>query len=1261
MGTILKCKGLKTFDNELSNTEGYLTKAENIVIDTPDVGEPRRGLAKYGDSLPSSSDRLKQVLVYKDRLLRHFGTTLQFDDSTGAFTGFSEAITEPEGTARIKGKESNGNFYFTSNSGIMKISAKSASEITASSIENAGGPKALDLDGNLVFTSAGFLPANSKTAYRVVWGKKDNNGNVILGAPSARLVVTNNTSDVNLAEQISITTLDKATTPDGSYILLSTTTTDYVIYADKTGSTPAPTASDTFGKTKIAVDISGATTASDVAVLFAEQIALLAFSVTINSNIITAVSTEAGEDLTNASDSAVTPTGFTVSVEQQGQVVTGTAANVELTFTIPSEVTTSDYFYQIYRTGVVTVPEGLTLDDIEPGDDHNFLFEDFPSSAELTAKEITITDFTPESFREQGAFLYTNPTTGEGILQANEKPPVAKDIELFKQFMFYANTSTFHRLTLRLLSVDDFVSGTSGIVVGNGSAAREYFFIGQTQVQDVTAVADVADSLDGKYFLINSARNERKYYVWFSTGAGALDPAVTGRLGIKVTITTGDSASDVALAMSAALLASGDFSTSIASAVVTVTWNKNGYVDDAVDSGTPTGFTFSVPSTDGLGEDASNNQVLLSSLSSVGQAIDETARSLVKVINKDTSSPVRATYLSSPDDLPGIISLESKDLEDDSFFLGSLDSLGAEYDPTLSQTHIITAISVASSTQITSATHGLTSGDEIYIYDTDSTPAILGKYVVTVVNPNNFTIPVTVTSVGANGTWFLADVESDNEVAPNRLYYSKFQQPEAVPLLNYIDIGPKDKAIQRILALRDNLIVMKEDGIYLVTGTSSPFSDRLVDSSVQVLAPDTAVILNNQIYALTTQGIATITDSSPYVISTDIEDRILGIANPRHDYKLTSFAVSYESERSYLLALPSVTSDTSATQIYRYNYFTGAWTRWTIGGTCGVVNKGDDKLYLGDNENNFMRQERKNDNRTDYADLEYTLSIPSASVGDEQITLSNASTLSVGDVIYQLQTVTIFRFNSLLLRLDIDAGLDDTDYYSTLVASAGDNITNKMDALNIKLVADDSSGIITATTYSTDWTTLLSEFNTLISELNDASSDTAIKTYTSYSDTVAYEVIVTAIPFSGNTVSVSQNVPFLQGSVIIFEGIPVDVEWSPQHFGDAQLTKQVRDATLIFDQTNFYSGTIGFKSDISQSYEFSNFLARGVGDFGYANFAQSNFGGLGSESPIRRIVPLAKQRCRHLRIRFQHNNARETFKIVGITMNPRSISARGYR
>ena len=43
----------------------------------------------------------------------------------------------------------------------------------------------------------------------------------------------------------------------------------------------------------------------------------------------------------------------------------------------------------------------------------------------------------------------------------------------------------------------------------------------------------------------------------------------------------------------------------------------------------------------------------------------------------------------------------------------------------------------------------------------------------------------------------------------------------------------QDEPIERIVALRDNLMVFKTDGIYILTGTSSltGFSVRLLDGS----------------------------------------------------------------------------------------------------------------------------------------------------------------------------------------------------------------------------------------------------------------------------------------------------------------------------------------------------------------------------------------------------------------------------------------------
>src|SRR5690606_12849452 len=79
------------------------------------------------------------------------------------------------------------------------------------------------------------------------------------------------------------------------------------------------------------------------------------------------------------------------------------------------------------------------------------------------------------SFRASGIFLYTNEITGEGILQSNDPPPLAKDIELFRSSMFYANTKTLHQLNVQIISVLNFTAGTTELYIGNSNSIRTYY------------------------------------------------------------------------------------------------------------------------------------------------------------------------------------------------------------------------------------------------------------------------------------------------------------------------------------------------------------------------------------------------------------------------------------------------------------------------------------------------------------------------------------------------------------------------------------------------------------------------------------------------------------------------------------------------------------------------------------------------------------------------------------------------------------------
>jgi len=70
---------------------------------------------------------------------------------------------------------------------------------------------------------------------------------------------------------------------------------------------------------------------------------------------------------------------------------------------------------------------------------------------------------------------------------------------------------------------------------------------GKNEITDVTVPSPGFIS-DGSYFLLDSAGNTHLYYVYFdTTGANLVDPAISGRTGIRVDISTATNATDVAI------------------------------------------------------------------------------------------------------------------------------------------------------------------------------------------------------------------------------------------------------------------------------------------------------------------------------------------------------------------------------------------------------------------------------------------------------------------------------------------------------------------------------------------------------------------------------------------------------------------------------------------------------------------------------------------------------------------------------------------
>lgn len=567
----------------------------------------------------------------------------------------------------------------------------------------------------------------------------------------------------------------------------------------------------------------------------------------------------------------------------------GSEKSVSLVVTIPSGVTTS-WFVQIYRSAQVDNSASTT----EPSDEMQLVYEANPSSGEVSAGSMTISDITPDSLK--GATLYTS-ASQEGLANGNEQPPLAKDIAVFKNHTFYGNTTSKHRYYSTLLAV----GGSNGIV-----------FNDTITVGGITYTAKLTENASSAQFATQAFT-----FVDADVSVGA----------DTITLTAHGMANDTAVTLTSSGTLPGGFSSGTTYYVVSTAANTFQL------SATVGGAAVNITSAAGGGTHRATT-----GSGSAAQNIRDTAVSLSRVINRYSSSTVYAYYLSGTSDLPGKLLYEERSIGGASFAATS--TRAACWSPDL-------------------PTSGTTES-------------------------------------------------STNDAYTNGVYFSKQNQPEAVPLTQFFQVGSKDKAILRIVPLRDSLFVLKEDGIYRITGDSaSSFAVSLLDSSTRLLAPESCAVLSNQIYCLTDQGVVTVSETGVSVISRAIEQDLLALISASLDnVKSYSFGVSYETERKYLLWTISNSGDSYATQCFVYNTFTNTWVLWDLAKRCGVVSPVDDKLYLGEAASEYVNQERKTRTYTDYADYLSTLTITNVSSDKLTLTLSSGSdTLAAGDVLYQSSTV----------------------------------------------------------------------------------------------------------------------------------------------------------------------------------------------------------------------------------------------------------------
>jgi hypothetical protein len=821
---------------------------------------------------------------------------------------------------------------------------------------------------------------------------------------------------------------------------------------------------------------------------------------------------------------------------QSGLTLTGPGVpdNTQIVSIVPNtELTLSAAILSTNSNVQFTVTRILEQD---PGDEMQLIYEDQVSAASIASRQIKIEDITSDVFRENSPFLYTNQISGEGILQQNEGPPTCLDCVTWQQYAFYANTKSLHSLAIDCLGVSDLVP-------------NDTFVVKMANVLNTYTFGRVSQTFSGT-----------------PSSTTITVPSVNGiRVGASI---RGSSFED------------GTIITNIVGNTLTLS--------SALKSSL-LNFTCETPFESG-------STVGLSVHSSPGNALDETIRSLVRIINQNPTSVVNAFYLSNSSDIPGQFLLEAKTYSASSFFCGS--SKSDDFNPTL--------------------------------------PLVFES------------------STFEN--------ESTNNTSPNKLYYSKFQQPEAVPLLNFIEIGAKSRAILRILPLRDSLIVLKEDGIYRISGGVAPFNLSPIDYTIILKAPDSAVVLSNFIYALTNMGVVAISDSNVQVASRPIENEVTKILSNVDVGK--SFGAAYENDRGYYLFVPN---ENGGSFCLKYNLFTNSWTRLYLNKTCALVNSATDRLYLGAPDSPLIEEERKSFSRFDFADREYETDLITNSFRNGYFSIGNKLPLKIGDVFVQKQYVTIQFFNQLLTLLDADIYLE-SDYYSTLRITTSSALYPAVLALRDKISIDSSRigqlGASSASTYSNivinddGLSGTQDSLNSIITALRD-DRGVAKSFFPLSSGFIDFESPISTI--DNQLVKLAIELPLLSGPTTIYQSIETKLQWAPYGMGDVSISKMVPEASLILNDAVYTEIRMDFSTDLSGDLETQLLKGPGPCTFGQGRFGESVFGGSGTGVPLRTFVPRNKNRCRYINVGYRHSTALENVQVLGVTLKFTPISHKAYK
>lgn len=184
---ISNAKGLHTQANSFSQVpDGSYEMALNVVVSSDGIMKKCRG---YSELTAAASLTTPTALIpyLSYVLLCHNNTLVSVNQTSGALSSSLGALV-PEGSYKTRYSGANGNLYLTSSTGIKKL------ESPTSTLLSAGIARALDSQVTTsvrTSTQIAIFEPDTQIGYRVLFGRRDANSNLVLGSPSEFAVATN--------------------------------------------------------------------------------------------------------------------------------------------------------------------------------------------------------------------------------------------------------------------------------------------------------------------------------------------------------------------------------------------------------------------------------------------------------------------------------------------------------------------------------------------------------------------------------------------------------------------------------------------------------------------------------------------------------------------------------------------------------------------------------------------------------------------------------------------------------------------------------------------------------------------------------------------------------------------------------------------------------------------------------------------------------------------------------------------------------------